>query len=199
MTTDAPNVCVFTPALFLTVTVESLAGHEELDDLHFHPGGQGFWIARMLQDMEERPLLVAPVGGEPGRVLRGLAPAWRIELSPVEIEDRLAALDDFVRRGVERVVLSSSHATTVAGFGGRRLRAEHPVLEPADPRGSGDSMTAGLVSAALRGLDPVRTVQVACAAGAANATRHGLGSVDAALVERLADRVEGEELVEDAR
>ncbi len=42
-----PACAVIGPLLYLTVTVETEAGGVE--GVHLHPGGQGFWIARMLQ------------------------------------------------------------------------------------------------------------------------------------------------------
>jgi 1-phosphofructokinase len=312
---DHPNVCVFASTLFLTVGVEAGA---EADEIHFHPGGQGFWITRMLRHLGERPVLVAPVGGESGRVVLGLAPAWRVDVSPVDmVEDspaylhdrrsgerreiahtrmptldrhavddlygrvlarasaagacvvtgksagdtlalefyqrlgadlastgvlvvgdlhgeellaflaggplhtlkvsdqdleqdgvlprgaslaeRFGAMDHYRHLGAERVVVSSAGEPTVARFGNVWLRADSPKLEPADPRGSGDAMTAGLASAALRRMEPERTLQLACAAGAANVTRRGLASADPELVVSLADHVQVERLAEARR
>src|SRR5680860_1191317 len=78
-----PSVCVFAPALFATVTVES--GDDEFSDIHFHPGGQGFWVARMVREFDERPILCAPVGGEAGEVLRGLVAATRLDFGAVQV------------------------------------------------------------------------------------------------------------------
>ena len=68
------------------------------------------------------------------------------------------------------------------------------MLETVDSSGSGDSMTAGLVYGAVRGLDAEQTIRVACAAGAANAIRRGLGNADGELVRTLSDRVAVAEL-----
>jgi len=306
---ETPDVCVFAPSLILAITVEPSAARHTQAEIHLHPAGQAFWIARMLRNLGERPVLVAAVGGESGRVLRHLMSEWEIELDSIDTEEASAAyvhdrrdgqrreiarsdapvLDrhetddlygrvlhrasasgtcvvtgrapgdglplDFYRRlgadlrsvgvraigdlhgdelsafldggslhtlkmsdedlaadetlpagasfeqrldvvgcrrlrNVERVVLSSGDAPTVARFGDTRLRADAPMLEIADHRGSGDAMTAGLTVGALHGLGPERTLQLACAAGAANVTRHGLGNVDVALVESLAERVD---------
>jgi 1-phosphofructokinase len=75
-------VAVLAPLLYLTVTVESEAGG---DSLHMHPGGQGFWIARMLGSLGCDATLVAPIGGEVGEVLTALLQAWGIELELVEM------------------------------------------------------------------------------------------------------------------
>ncbi|HEY4607179.1 MAG TPA: phosphofructokinase, partial [Acidimicrobiia bacterium] len=80
---DLQTVTVFAPVLSLTVTIE--AGREGgPDEIHLHPGGQGFWIARMLRHLGERPLLCGPIGGETGFVIRGLVSLWGIDISPVE-------------------------------------------------------------------------------------------------------------------
>ena len=42
-------VCVFAPAPIVTVTIESRP--DEAEELHLHAGGQGFWVARMLQTL----------------------------------------------------------------------------------------------------------------------------------------------------
>ncbi len=90
---DRPTVAILSPTLTLTVTVEHSNDH---DEIHLHPGGQGFWIARMLRHLGERPLLCGPTGGETGRVIRGLANQWAIDIasvtttvaSPTTIQDR---------------------------------------------------------------------------------------------------------------
>ena len=75
-----PTVCVFTPAPLLEISVEStLAGDEEL---HLHPGGQGFWVGRMATTLGAEVALCAPFGGETGEVLRHL-----LEDSGITIHD----------------------------------------------------------------------------------------------------------------
>ena len=109
MSDKRPNVCVFAPNLSLSITVERRAGggSEAGDELHFHPGGQGLWIARMLSRLGERPVVVAPLGGETGLILRALVSAWDVALSPVEVEDDSPAyVHD--RRSGEREELARS-------------------------------------------------------------------------------------------
>jgi len=84
---------VLGPLLFLTVTIELEADKPRV---HLHPGGQGFWIARMVGVLGDRARLVAPIGGEAGEVLAALVPGWEIELvsvrgsltSPTQVHDR---------------------------------------------------------------------------------------------------------------
>lgn len=305
---DAPaDVCVFAPSFFLTVSIEKAAERAD-DEMHFHPGGQGFWIARMLLRLGLRPALVAPVGGESGEVLRALTRTWGVPLqavataasSPAYVHDRRSGkrdelaqsrlpeldrheLDDLygtviaaatsarlcvvtglfpgdstplefyrrlgadlvsigapvvgdlhgeelsafldkgrlhtlkvsdddlvadgllparatidvrtravrslLARGAERVVVSAAKGPTLLGTSQATWLASAPALETVDGSGSGDSMTAGLAYGALHGLDAERTVRVACAAGAANAIRRGLGNADGELVLTLAERV----------
>lgn len=88
-----PRVVVLAPLLYLTITIEQ---ETNSDGVHIHPGGQGFWIARMLESLGCRVSLAAPVGGEVGDVLAGLLPGWGIELeradmaasSPAYVHDR---------------------------------------------------------------------------------------------------------------
>lgn len=104
-----PNVCVFAPALLLSVTIESIDGADgTIGEIHLHPGGQGFWIARMLEQLGEWPVLCAPVGGETGRALWGLMTDWGIDLRPIvtdgasaaRIHDRRSGQRDEIARAV---------------------------------------------------------------------------------------------------
>lgn len=100
------NVCVFAPALLLSVTIESIEhADDEVAEIHLHPGGQGFWIARMLNQLGERPALCGPAGGEAGRALWGLMADWGIDFHPIVI-DRDSASRIHDRR--------SGHRTEVA-------------------------------------------------------------------------------------
>lgn len=300
------TVAIFAPVISLTVTVES-PKEDGSDEIHFHPGGQGFWVARMLRHLGERPLICGPIGGESGKVIRGLLPQWGIDLSPIEIDasspatiqdrrsgereslaeaspppldrhsadefygaflDRaisagtavisgqiggvlqtetyrrlghdlastdvkvagdfhgeeltsfleggpidilkvsdddlkddgwikedtdaagLAALRRLSQAGARNVVLSRGGGPVLAAMDDGFYEARPPELEAADYRGAGDSMTAGLAASLRKGLGPIDTLKLGCGAGAANVTRHGLGSASDTLFERLADQVE---------
>ncbi len=306
MPKDRHTVAVLAPLLNLTITVER-GGEGGPDDIHIHPGGQGFWIARMLRHLDERPLLCAPVGGETGRALRGLVGEWGIDLSPVQIESRSPsyvhdrrsgerviiaetppptlgrheeddlygrfldhamtagvcvitgrtgeiitldayrrlgtdlqsadvrvvgdlhgeALDAFLdggqiqvlkvshedlrddgaldgdgeaevaeaigrlqERGAVDVIVSRGQDPAIASFSGRLYRIAGPTLEPADHRGAGDSMTAALTASLVHSAGPEGAMRLAAAAGAANVTRHGLGSASKDLITKLAEKVE---------
>lgn len=301
------TVAIFAPALYLTVTIE--ASSSGADEVHIHPGGQGFWVARMLKHLDERPQLCGPLGGEAGKVFLGLLGQFGMDVSSVEVAhrspvvindrrsgervtiadsptiqlerheiddlygrfldkaltsnlcvitgqleeivpsrfyrrlghdlaaggvtvvadlhgselkefleggsieilkvsdedlhsdgllsrnttDRMApieAIERLVDSGARSVVLSRQHEPALAQIEDRWYEARTPELVPADHRGAGDSMTAGLAAALRRGLGPEDTLRLACAAGAANVTRHGLGSADAGLIPGLTEKVE---------
>jgi 1-phosphofructokinase len=65
-----------------------------------------------------------------------------------------------------------------------------PPLQPAETRGAGDSMTAGVVASLVRG-DPVReALRIGAACGALNIVRRGLGTGGEAAIRTLAARVD---------
>jgi 1-phosphofructokinase len=70
---NAPSnrVCVFAPAPLLTVTLETAEGADDTE-IHLHAGGQGFWIARLVEVLGAEVVLCSTFGGETGRVVRGL-------------------------------------------------------------------------------------------------------------------------------
>jgi 1-phosphofructokinase len=104
-----------------------------------------------------------------------------------------AALD-LAAQGIGTVVLSRGEEPMLVASEVGLVRVRGPVLEAVDPMGSGDSMTAALAASTRRGLDREAMLRRAWAAGAANVSRHGLGSADPALIDRLADRVTIEEV-----
>jgi 1-phosphofructokinase len=113
--------------------------------------------------------------------------------------DLVTAMHTLRDDGAGTVIVSRSGAVPALALldeassgerGGDVVEIVMPALEPADPRGAGDSMTAGVV-AALAGGRPIReALQVGAACGALNVVRHGLGTGGARAVETLAERVE---------
>lgn len=304
-------VCVFAPSLYLTVTIEERDGSREAGEVHLHPGGQGFWIARMLAELGGNPVLCGPIGGEAGAVLEAIVPGWGVPFQPVwtksespcrvtdrrggervivadgrlplerheaddlydkvlelslryrhcvitgtdpndllplvffehlgadlsEIEALVIAdlhggqLDALLTRGaiavlkvsdqeligdgiipdrseasarkaiahfsdeaIEWLVVSRAEQGALMSADGSIYRSQPPKLEVVDEIGAGDSMTAALVMAKLQGLGPQAALRLACAAGTANVTRHGLASAPAELIEELTGEI-GVELV----
>lgn len=100
--------------------------------------------------------------------------------------DVVAAMDRFAERGVTSMVVSRTSRPSIARFGGDTFCCSVPRLATADHRGSGDSMTGALAVALARGLTPAESLALACGAGAANVTRHGLATADARLITELA-------------
>jgi 1-phosphofructokinase len=77
-----PRVAIFAPHPLLAVTIEREGGVRE--GIHFHPAGQGVWVARMARCLGAEPILCGFIGGESGELLRGL-------LSHVAGEQRLVS------------------------------------------------------------------------------------------------------------
>jgi 1-phosphofructokinase len=95
---SSPTVGVFDPSLFVTVAVEA---HSDGDEIHFHAGGQGLWVARMISVLGGQPTLCTALGDESGDVLRALLRREEIELrSPDSASRNGAYIDD--RRSGER-------------------------------------------------------------------------------------------------
>ncbi len=89
---EAPTpskMCVFAPAPIVTVTIErALAGEEEL---HLHAGGQGFWVARMIDVLGGDAVLCSPIGGETGDVFAHLLTGLGIRLRAVAAAEPIGA------------------------------------------------------------------------------------------------------------
>jgi 1-phosphofructokinase len=64
------RVAVLAPAPYVSVTVE--AGPDGGDEVHFHVGGQGYWIARLAAELGAEVTLCATIGGESGAVVEHL-------------------------------------------------------------------------------------------------------------------------------
>ena len=302
----SPRAFVLDPSPLLTVTIE--AG-DEGDEIHLHAGGQGFWVAHLIEALEVRVCLCAAFGGETGRVVRTLveedlttvravdasgsngayvhdrrqgerisvaemAPEplsrhevdelygaalvaglesdvcvlggpgpWSPPVLPPDFYRRLAsdlrangklvvadlsgepldcaleggldvlkvsheelladgrvkedgveslvgAMEELRRAGAGNVVVSRAEAPALALTNGEVVELHHPRLEPVDPRGAGDAMTAGLAAALARGQSLADALLPAAAAGALNVTRRGLATGDRREIERLAAHVE---------
>jgi 1-phosphofructokinase len=98
-----PRVAIFAPHPLLTVTIEREGDTRE--QVHFHAGGQGVWVARMASHMGAEPVLCGFLGGESGELLQGLLARMDTQLRLV---DTASASGCYVtdRRSGEREVLS---------------------------------------------------------------------------------------------
>jgi 1-phosphofructokinase len=107
-----------------------------------------------------------------------------------DLEPIAATVRTLVDGGVEGAVVSRGDRAALAWLGDRFWLVSGPELAVVDPAGSGDSMTAALATACVEDLRPDAALKRSWAAGAANVTRHGLGSGVPGLIEELAERVE---------
>lgn len=98
----AGGVTVFAPSPILTVTLEAAGSHDT--ELHLHPGGQGFWIARMVAGLGEPVTFSTALGGETGRVLHGLIEAEGVTLDAVPMSATNGAYVHDRRTGERRVI-----------------------------------------------------------------------------------------------
>ena len=105
-------------------------------------------------------------------------------------EALLEAMRSLRADGAADVVVSRADDPTLALVDGRVLEVVVPPLQAADPRGGGDSMTAGLAVAVARGEKLEDGLRLAAAAAALNVTRRGLATGDREQIERMVSEVE---------
>lgn len=65
-----PQVAILGPHPVLAVNIEPYPG--DTNEIHFHPGGQGVWVARMAGALGADPILCGFLGGETGQLLEPL-------------------------------------------------------------------------------------------------------------------------------
>ncbi len=99
------------------------------------------------------------------------------------------AIRELMAAGAEHVVVSRAAEPALSVIDGALLQAAAPTLSPVEPRGAGDSMTAGLATALARGADMVAALRLGVAAGALNITRRGLGTGLRTAAEQVAERI----------
>jgi len=73
-------VVVVSPALLVSVTIERAP--DDADEIHVHPAGQGYWVARMLRSLGAAPVFVTSAGGEVANLVPAVA--GDVELRLVE-------------------------------------------------------------------------------------------------------------------
>lgn len=128
-TDDSAGICVFSPGLRLTVTIEIGPSG---DEIHLHPGGQGYWVARSIERLGEPVVLCATVGGEVGDVLAALLRSRTgLELiaihqdapSPVTMYDRRSGTPTLIARTepspIRRHAVDKLYSLTMAHAIGR--------------------------------------------------------------------------------
>jgi len=108
--------------------------------------------------------------------------------------DRPNSLERALRRladaGAANVIVTRADEPAVALVDGEVVEVVAPPLEALDPRGAGDSFTAGLSAALARGTPVREALQLAAAAGGLNVTRRGLATGSRDEIETMASHVE---------
>jgi 1-phosphofructokinase len=99
------RVAIFGPSPLLNVTIEDRGGGAA--DIHFHPAGQGVWVARTAGELGAHPVLCGFLGGEPGRLLRPLLDALPGDCRLVETAGPSGCSVVDRRDGTRRVVASA--------------------------------------------------------------------------------------------
>ncbi|MBV9915685.1 MAG: hypothetical protein JO153_04215 [Solirubrobacterales bacterium] len=93
------RLAVFAPSPLLTITIEPGSGQPEV---HLHPGGQGFWVARLAVTLGAQVAMCCSLGGEAGTVLKALLESEALGL---RVADGQSANGVYIhdRRSGERV------------------------------------------------------------------------------------------------
>ncbi|HXV93173.1 MAG TPA: PfkB family carbohydrate kinase [Pseudonocardia sp.] len=107
-----------------------------------------------------------------------------------EPADLVAAMRTLREEGADTVVVSRAGAGILALVEDEVLEVRSPSLRPAESKGAGDSMTAGMVAAVAAGRSVRDALRTGAACGALNVVHRGLGTGGSAAVETLAERVE---------
>ncbi|MDQ4131907.1 MAG: PfkB family carbohydrate kinase [Actinomycetota bacterium] len=110
------------------------------------------------------------------------------------VEDLVKGAKELQNRGAAHIVVSRADQPALALIGDEPLEICPPRLEPMDPHGAGDSMTAGIAAALARRQDMRAALRLGAAAGALNVTRRGLGTGPGPEIERMTDEVSLREL-----
>lgn len=110
--------------------------------------------------------------------------------SSTEVEDLVPAMRELHGHGARAVVVSRAGEPALAFDGSQVLVVTPPPVGAAEPRGAGDSQSAGMTARLAAGDDWERVLRIGAACGALNVVRHGLGTGGVEAIEVLADRVD---------
>jgi len=112
------------------------------------------------------------------------------------VDDLLDALDKLHDQGAETVLISraAEPALVLDGARGRYLELTGPRVQTLEPKGTGDSMFAALGASLADGQELDLALRLAMAAGALNATRHGLGTGTHQQIQQLSHHIAINEL-----
>ncbi len=104
-------------------------------------------------------------------------------------EALIAALLKLHDDGAEAALVSRAEAGALALINDQIYSVGVPLITPADSRGAGDSMTAGVAAVLAHGGELSDAVRTGAAAGALNVTRHGLGTGHSDAIQMLTERI----------
>ncbi|WP_206447389.1 1-phosphofructokinase family hexose kinase [Agrococcus sp. KRD186] len=161
---------------------------------------------RLASDMRQlgKPVLVDLAGDRMAAALEGGVDVLKVSHEELVEDGRvddgddesqlLAAARRLAADGIALVAVTRAEAGSIVVGEQGAWRVVAPELEPVDPRGAGDSYTAGLAAVLAAGGDHAQAVRTGAAAGAVNATRRGLGTGDAEAIRAIAEQVELQEL-----
>lgn len=107
-----------------------------------------------------------------------------------EPADLVAAMRRLRKDGAGTVVVSRAADPALALVGDDVVALHMPPLQTAEPKGAGDSMTAGMVAALVHGATMTDALRTGAACGALNVVHRGLGTGSPEAVSALADRIE---------
>lgn len=104
-------------------------------------------------------------------------------------DDLVAVIRDLRLEGVDTVVVSRGDRPALAAWDGGVVEIATPHVEPLDPHGAGDSMTAGIAASLAGGKGIHAAVRVGAAAGSLNVARRGLATGRHADIDEMAQHV----------
>lgn len=107
-------------------------------------------------------------------------------VSATTVEALVRAAQRLTAGGADAVVVTRAALPALVVTGHEVREVLVPTLEAIDPRGAGDSFTAGVAAALARGDELDDAIRLGTAAGALNVTRRGLGCGKRREIETLA-------------
>jgi 1-phosphofructokinase len=96
----------------LTVTIEAATREPATGEIHLHAGGQGFWVARLLAELDIDVTLCGCFGGETGGIVRGLIADADLRVSGVAAAGSNGAYVHDRRNGERREVAAMPVASS---------------------------------------------------------------------------------------
>jgi tagatose 6-phosphate kinase len=105
------------------------------------------------------------------------------------LADQLTALGDLRRAGAEWAILTLGQGGALFAVDERRWLARPPKVPVVNPMGSGDAMTAAVLTGLLRGWPPEECFHYGMAAAVANVTTFEPCRITAQQVEEMRSRV----------